>query len=221
MKNVRKLRKQMNARCFLSHATGCVSTLCARDCTQVQPTQNKGRQHLLCTTYTHAPTHPKRTKYHKNNAHRVTSHRQKNSDTRPSIHRTPPRREYRMLFADFAVKVADQLQPHCCPRFSRLTQPFLFSPGELRISVRGLPRVSHVSASRSFASWAHVNQPAARTSINPFRYLSLSRRRHTSACSKRHSCSWPHARTVSSQQLLLPRYQSRAWEVTQSLSSRP
>ena len=161
----------MNARCFLSHATGCVSTLCARDCTQVQPTRNKGKQHLLCTTYTHVPTHPKRTKYHKNNAHRITSHRQKNSDTRPSIHLIPLWCEYRMLFADFAVKVADQLQPHCCPHFSRLTRPFLFSPGELRISARGLLQVSHVSASRSFASRAHVNQPAARTSIDSFRYL--------------------------------------------------
>ena len=161
----------MNARCFLSHVTGCVSTPCARDYAQVQPSHNKGKRHLLCTTYTHAPTHPKRTKYHQNNAHRITSHRQKNSDTRPSILRTPPRREYRMLFADFAVKVADQLQPHCSPRFSRLTRPLLFSPGELQVSARGLLRVSHVSASRSFASRAHVNQPAARISIDSFRYL--------------------------------------------------
>ena len=129
------------------------------------------KRHLLCRTNTHAPTHPKRTKRHQNNAHRITSHRQKNSDIRPSILRTPPRREYRMLFADFAVKVADQLQPHCSPRFSRLTRLLLFSPGELRVSARGVLRVFGVSASRSFASRAHVNQPAARISIDSFRYL--------------------------------------------------
>ena len=151
----------------------------------------------------------------------ITSHRQKNSDTRPSILRTPPRREYRMLFADFAVKVADQLQPHCSPRFSRLTRPLLFSPGELRISARGLPpSLSHLCLTQFCKSGAR--QLACRTHLyRSFQVPSLSRRRHASACSKRHSCSWPHTRTVSSQQLLLPRYQSRAWEVTQSLSSCP
>ena len=78
----------MNARYFLSHVTGCVSTPCARDYAQVQPSHNKEKRHLLCTTNTHAPTHPKRTKRHQNNAHRITSHRQKNSDTRPSILRS-------------------------------------------------------------------------------------------------------------------------------------